>query len=90
MTADIISQIKTTVLEHIAYGIKGNELAVQITYELHNKKIAVNPEIILETINQMVEDGEILEIEYVLPHIDYRIKSFYLPKGARVIKNAKI
>jgi hypothetical protein len=36
-------------------------------------------------IDQMVKDGELVEIEYVLPDMNYRIKSFYLPKGTEII-----
>jgi hypothetical protein len=29
----------------------------------------------------LIKDGEIIELEYVLPIHDYRIKSLYFPKG---------
>ena len=35
-------------------------------------------------IAEAISRGEILEVEYTLPTMDYRIKSFLLPKGTRV------
>ena len=31
-----------------------------------------------------LEDGEIVEVEYTIPAMDYRVKSLYLPKGSVV------
>lgn len=30
---------------------------------------------------KLVEEGEIVELEYTLPHMTYRLKSIYFPKG---------
>lgn len=38
-----------------------------------------------DCIQELVDEGEIMEIEYVLPHMDYRTKSMYFPKGTKVI-----
>jgi len=39
----------------------------------------------LAIIEQMVTDGKIVEVEYVLSSMDYRIKSVYFPKGTTII-----
>ena len=36
---------------------------------------------IVETINIWVQNKDILEVEYVLPSMSYRTKSFYFCKG---------
>lgn len=35
-------------------------------------------------IDELVRSGDLVEVEYVLPNISYRSKSFLLPGGTRV------
>jgi hypothetical protein len=58
--------------------IKSNDLIVRI-YEEYRDQIE-NPDI-PQTINKLVRNGDIIEVEYVLPQMEYRIKSIYFPKG---------
>ena len=39
---------------------------------------------IVQTIDSLVRRGHLVEIEYVLPSMDYRIKSFLLPADTNV------
>ena len=39
---------------------------------------------IIQTIDHLVQTGHLVEVEYVLPQMDYRIKSFYLPANTKV------
>lgn len=39
-----------------------------------------------ELIEELVKEERILEIEYVLPSMNYRIKSFLLPAGTQIVK----
>lgn len=32
---------------------------------------------------ELVKSGEIIELEYILPDMDYRVKSIYFPKGTK-------
>jgi hypothetical protein len=43
-----------------------------------------------QTLEDLVKDGQLVEVEYVLPNMSWRAKSFYLPAGTkvRVINNA--
>jgi len=34
---------------------------------------------------ELVKDGEIVEVEYTMPSMDYRVKSWYLPKDTVVV-----
>ena len=44
---------------------------------------------ISQLLEELVQAGEIIEVEYILPYMDYRLKSFYLPRGSEVkVKNA--
>ena len=36
-------------------------------------------------IAEMVQDGDLVEVEYLLPSMDYRVKSFILPKNTKVV-----
>jgi len=37
-----------------------------------------------ELLSLMVANGELVEVEYVLPDYPHQVKSFYLPKSSRV------
>lgn len=60
-------------------------------------QLASEPEIVMglqgfdipDLLDEMVQEGKIMEIEYVLPDMQWRCKSFYLPVGTkvRVIEN---
>jgi hypothetical protein len=42
-----------------------------------------------ELLEELVAEGRLVEVEYVLPERDWQCKSFYLPKGTDVrVKNA--
>ncbi len=73
-------QLITRIEDLVSNGIKGVELATILATEF----IQLEQIEIMGTIEELVEQGEIIEIQYVLPHMDYRIKSFYLPKGTKI------
>ena len=42
-----------------------------------------------ELFEELVEEGQLVEIEYVLPEMNFRCKSFYFPKVTKVtVENA--
>ena len=43
-----------------------------------------------EALEKLIEEGEIVEICYILPHMDYRLKSIYFPKGTKVGSQTEI
>lgn len=63
-------------------GIKGVELATKLAGEFFHYNLEGT--VITGILELLVEEGSILEIEYVLPQLEYRVKSFYLPKGSTV------
>ena len=48
------------------------------------KPIDIQPSDLPMLLEEMVSEGHIREIEYILPQMDYRTKSFYLPAGTEV------
>lgn len=38
-----------------------------------------------ELITELIDSGDLREIEYILPTMPYRIKSFLLPKGTDIL-----
>lgn len=80
----IPEKIKDIILEEVSSGIKMNELCTNLIEDFID-----NPEINnytpVEVVNEMIKNGDIMEIEYCLPNMRYRLKSFLLPKGTEII-----
>lgn len=59
----------------LSTGIKVNELAC-------NRDVAMSGlDLWEDALNPLIKDGEVIELEYVVPSSDYRIKSILFPKG---------
>ena len=67
-------------------GIKNVDLALKVLTELLPSS-EFKAEQVMEELEKLVNEGEVIEIEYVLPEMNYRIKSFYLPKGTKLYVN---
>ena len=58
-------------------------------------ELVSHPEIALlrtftpDLIDKLVNKGDLIEIEYVLPDFPWRIKSFLLPKGTKIMINGE-
>ena len=63
-------------------GVKGVELALKVMSLINPQKF--QQEEFFRELNRLVAEGELVEIEYVLPIMEYRIKSMYFPKGTKV------
>jgi len=62
-------------------GIKGVELVLNVMAIINPMKFK-EKDYIFE-LAELVSVGEIVEMEYILPQMDYRIKSIYFPKGTK-------
>lgn len=60
-------------------GIKATQLAVEEEITLGLSEF--NVPALLE---ELVAEKRLIEIEYTLPDMDWRLKSFYLPVGSKV------
>lgn len=56
-------------------------------------ELVVCPELIregfdlIQLIDELINEKKIIEVEYVLPTMDYRVKSFLLPFGTNIMVN---
>lgn len=74
-----MTSIQTRILGLVSNGIRYTDLIFKLESEFTDDLIKLEKEI-----NDLVKQGEIIEIEYTLPNMDYRIKHYYLPKGTRI------
>lgn len=64
----------------VRQGMKGVDLAATLATEFMD----INSETILDQIDDLVNEGWLVEIEYILPLTEYRVKLFYLPKNTSI------
>ena len=63
-------------------GIKAVELATQVVLEVHDKCHERQEfDIWNDALDPLIEAGEICELEYSLPAMNWRLKSIFFPKG---------
>lgn len=73
-------------------GLKGTELAMLVSAKVHEdpaySHLSVSGDSsvddYLHCLKEMVDNEDLVEVEYVLPNMKYRTKSFYLPKDTQV------
>jgi len=58
--------------------------AVQLAADAVGEFPSISSHDILESIGHLVKNGELVEVEYNLPEMPYRVKSFLLPKGTNL------
>jgi len=66
-------------LINLNYGLKGAELSLKVMA----KDLTMTNNEILDTIFTMIEQGDLVEVEYILPG-NHTSKSFVLPKGTHI------
>lgn len=76
--------LKDTIVKAVELhpGIKGVELVLNVM-SMVGPNMFDDREYMLE-LSRALDSGEIIEIEYCLASMDYRIKSLYFPKGTKV------
>lgn len=69
-------------------ALKATELVAKVVVAIGGQTVDQE---FSEVLDALIEEGEIVEIEYVLDDMDSKIKSFLLPKGARLrsLRNGK-
>lgn len=81
-------EFRSIILEYVEGACKSGELVVKITGwanrpgNAHLQNFSTDD--LLNLIEKMVGEGEIVEVEYVLPTMPWLAKSFYLPKDVRL------
>jgi hypothetical protein len=67
--------------------IKGTELAVEFTKTVLEKNTFMNDITgidVTSRLDNLVGERRIIEIEYVLPQLDFRVKSMYFPAETKL------
>ncbi len=75
----MLEAINRTVNSH--QGIKGVDLVIQVMG--HINPCMFDQELYSRTLEFLVATGEVVELEYTLASMEYRIKSIYFPKGTQ-------
>jgi len=73
--------IKDTILQIVneKQGIKAVELVLKVMDIVNPARF--NLEEYNEGLTQLIHNREIIELEYILPNMENRVKSIYFPKG---------
>lgn len=72
-------------LVYDSLGMKATELVTKLAISLSESKSTINEDIdVIALLKEIVDSRELVEVEYVLPNMEHRIKSFLLPKGSSV------
>ena len=68
-------------------GLKAAELVVKLMEVLReeNLQYVLHEHSVTILVDELVKEGELVEVEYILPGMLYRIKSFLLPASTQVI-----
>lgn len=77
-TKDLIVKV---VEDHI--GIKDIELVVEVTKQ--SAETPFNIDAYERALRELVDDGDIREIEYIIPSDDYRVHRWYIPRDTVVV-----
>ena len=74
-----MSSIKDRIVEIVTekQGLKATELAAI-------PEIATHPEFSPDLVLDLIREKRLVEVEYILPQLSFRIKSFLLPASTRV------
>ena len=66
--------------------IKATELACLVTEAgCKGECCQLSVDALFVLLNNMVNDGDLVEVNYILPTMDYREKTLYFPKGTKVL-----
>ena len=63
-----------------AEGIKGVDLAMRVMEKMNPHRFTSGQ--FYEELGKLVENGEVIRLEYVMNERKQDVKSFYLPKGS--------
>lgn len=83
-----IDELKTRIAERVfeLQGCKATELYFmeELVVECRSADADSKARDLPAIIEEMVSEGKLVEVEYLLPNMNYRIKSFLLPAGTVV------
>lgn len=71
-------------IQKVVESVQGIKATALIAEERLTPVLLSTEHNIVLLLNEMVELGDLVEVEYILPSIPYRVKSFLLPKGSKI------
>ncbi len=74
-----------TDIEDLICKIVEEKQGCKVTELAADPRVAIGGINFLTALKHVIDSGLIVEVEYVLSNMDYRIKSFLLPKGTRIL-----
>ena len=79
--------MKDIILEVVnrSSGIKAVDLALKVMEKVN--PTVFDTEDFHKSFDTLIKDGEIIELEYIDPDTDYRIKSILFKKGTAILNN---
>lgn len=87
MDKDAVKKMIAEIVANIQ-GCKATELAVHVAQHVTNpttrQQIFDSNFDFPDLLQEMITEGMLVEVEYVLPSMNYRCKSFLLPAGTQV------
>lgn len=80
-----MNEIKDFVVQLVAdlQGCKATELAVELVSRLHAQGKSFEGDL-PELLQALIQEGRILEVEYIVPTSNHKIKSFLLPAHTKI------
>lgn len=83
MTREEFEKIIIETVERLN-GCKATELAARVTEEVFKRGEQQLPFDFVEILQKIIDRGDLEEVEYILPNLSFRTKSFVLPKGTQI------
>jgi hypothetical protein len=62
-------------------GCKATELIAHVAEKMGDEFPSHD---FMQALSEIIDEGNIEEVEYILPQLDFRIKSFLLPKNTQI------
>jgi len=80
------AEVEHTILKVVKThnGIKATDLLITLCHGLIVNGFNVEGDEIINHLYKMIEQGKIVEVEYTIPDMPWRAKSFLLPVGSTV------
>ncbi len=87
MNSHLKNRLKSVLFEMIdnSSGIKATDVATRFVSRCYEQSLECEEmDLWLILLNELVDEEEIVELEYIVPSMEYRIKSMYFPKGTKL------
>lgn len=87
MIQNEVKEVEDTIIRIVESrnGLKATQLGLLVLSDLQDRKLPIaDVETYIKLVQKLIDEGRLVEVEYSVPAIPYRIKSFLLPAGSTV------